>query len=138
MPNTEKLELINSVRKHILGNPQIAYADLISDSKFSRLTTVQFYNIKAGLRKKGLLVGKAESKSKSERRFAPTEFVPDPKSKCIEILETIDFSNISEEIKQHYKTGILTLLQRIVPDGKNIRMVFLSDPPALEIRRLAS
>jgi hypothetical protein len=52
-----------------------------------------------------------------------------------EILETLDASRLSEELKEHYKSHFLPLIQRLVPDGKKIQMVFLADPPAIELRR---
>lgn len=54
----------------------------------------------------------------------------------IEILDTMDCSGFSEEIKNHYKSHILSLMQKLVPGGQKISIAFLSEPEALEIRRL--
>ena len=134
MPNTEKLEMLKTVRKYILNHPKINYADLTTALKIPQLSTIQFYNIKAQLRKKGQLVDQGGFKSASTYE-AP---VSRPKSNSVhvEILESMDVGSLSEEIKGHYKSNILGLLQRHVPNGKNLRMVFLSDPPMLEIQRV--
>jgi hypothetical protein len=136
MPNVEKLEMLKVVRKYILNHPRVTFAELVAELKLPRLSTVQFYNLKAQLRKKGLLVDKGESKSTSRARS--NDIVSASKAMRIEILESVDVSNFSEEIKAHYKTDILGLLNRLVPNGKNLTMVFLSDPPTLEIRRIVS
>jgi hypothetical protein len=53
----------------------------------------------------------------------------------VEILETLDCSGFTQEIRDHYKSHILLLVQRQIPDGERISFAFLSDPPGLEIRR---
>lgn len=136
MPNTEKLEMLKVVRKHILNNPKIPYAQLVAELKVPRLSTVQFYNIKAQLRKKGQLVDRGDSGLSSRAR--PNESTSSPKSMRIEILDSIDIANLPDDIKEHYKTNILDMLRRLVPDGKNLRMVFMSDPPTLEIQRIVT
>jgi hypothetical protein len=136
MANTEKLEMLKVVRKHILNNPKIPYAQLVAELKVPRLSTVQFYNIKAQLRKKGQLVDRGETNPVS--RSKANETASGGKSMRIEILDSIDIANLPEEIKEHYKTNIFDMLRRLVPDGKNLRMVFLSDPPTLEIQRIVT
>ena len=54
----------------------------------------------------------------------------------VQILETVDISNFSEEIKEHYRSHLLPMLKRLLPDGPTMHFAFLSDPPCIEIRKL--
>ncbi len=138
MPNTEKLEMLKSVRKYILSHPKTNYADLTAALKIPQLTTIQFYNIKAQLRKKGQLVDPGGFKTAGYDDTSASKPKTKSNSMHVEILESVDVANFSDDIKGHYKSNILGLLQRHVPDGKNLRMVFLSDPPVLEIQRIVT
>ena len=53
----------------------------------------------------------------------------------MEILETIDAGGFSEEVREHYKSHVLPLLRKLVPGGEGLQLVFLTDPPTLELRR---
>jgi hypothetical protein len=53
-----------------------------------------------------------------------------------EILELVDISSFSSELKDHYRSHVLPMLKRLLPDGAAISFAFLSDPPTLEIRRM--
>jgi hypothetical protein len=56
-------------------------------------------------------------------------------AKRFEILETLDISKGRPELKEDFKTWFLPLLRKLVPNGEEIQMVHLDDPPRLEIRR---
>ncbi len=137
MPNTENLEMLKAVRKHVQSHPKTTYTDLIAELNLTnQLSTVQFYNIKSQLRKKGLLPDKGVTKM--VERSKPKDAASRSNSVHIEILETIDISGFSKEILGHYRTHIIDLLRRLVPNGKILRLALLSDPPTLEIQRLVS
>jgi len=88
--------------------------------------------------KKGLIAGegkKPESIKPKPSRKRKMLSSMNTKSVQVEILDTIDVTGFSQEIRDHYKSNVLPLLQRLVPQGKALNMVFLSDPPTLEIRR---
>ncbi len=138
MPNIEKLEMLKTVRKYILNHPKIKFTDLTAALKIPQLTTIQFYNIKAQLRKKGQLVDPGGFKAAGYDEAPASKAKTKSNSMHVEILESVDVGNFSDDIKGHYKSNILGLLQRHVPDGKNLRMVFLSDPPVLEIQRIVT
>jgi hypothetical protein len=134
MPNTEKQEMLRDVRKHIKSNPKSTFADLVAELNLTQLSTVQFYNIKAQLRRKGLLPDAGESKV--AERSKPMDASPRLKPVQIEILDSIDISNLSRDILDHYQSHIIGLLRKLVPNGKNLRLSVLSDPPTLEIQRV--
>ncbi len=126
--------MLKRVGKFILSNPKASYTEAVESLKIPALTTTQFYNVRAQLRRKGQLIDPgADKKGKPSLAKSPAS-----QAGHIEILETIDISGFSDEIKQHYKTGILPLLRRLLPEEKGLRLVFLSDPPALEIQRLVN
>jgi len=52
-----------------------------------------------------------------------------------EILELVDISSFSPELKDHYRTHVFPMLKRLLPDGPAISFAFLSDPPTIEIRK---
>ena len=56
-------------------------------------------------------------------------------AKTIEILESIDAAGFSNELREHYKSHILPLLKRLLPNGERLQIVMLSDPPAIELSR---
>lgn len=58
--------------------------------------------------------------------------------KRFEIMETLDSSTFSSELKAQYISEFLPLLKKLVPQGKEIQIVFLIDPPRMEIRRPAA
>jgi hypothetical protein len=63
-----------------------------------------------------------QSKSEAHKRF--------------EILELVDISSFSPELKDHYRSHLFPMLKRLLPDGAAISFAFLSDPPILEFRRM--
>lgn len=54
----------------------------------------------------------------------------------VQILETLDTSAFSDQLKEDFKMHFLPVLKRMMPEGSNIEVLFLSDPPSLEIRRV--
>lgn len=53
----------------------------------------------------------------------------------VQILDTIDATGFSDELKETFKCILLPILQRNIPDGKKIELAFLSDPPLIEVRK---
>jgi len=60
--------------------------------------------------------------------------VSGPKTTRMEILAVTDSSGFSAEIKAHYTSHFLPLLKKLVPGGEGLSLVFLQDPPKVEIR----
>ena len=56
----------------------------------------------------------------------------------VEILDTVDISSFSPEIRNHYSTHVLPMLKRLIPDGPAIHFAFLADPPSIEIRKMVT
>lgn len=137
MNSANRFEMLKIVGKFILANPKTSYTEATETLKLPELTTTQFYNVRAQLRRKGQLIDTgAAGKERSAKASGAAPAAG--RNTHIEILETIDVSGFSDEIKEHYKTGILPLLRRLVPQEKGLRLVFLSDPPSLEIQRLVN
>jgi hypothetical protein len=130
--STNRFDMLKKVRQHILANPKSSYNDAIEQLKIPELSTTQFYNVRAQLRRKGQLIDTGAEKSNKASVESPRQ----SKSTHVEILETIEIAGLSQEIKEHYTTGILPMLRRLVPQGKTIRLAFLSDPPSIEIQRV--
>jgi len=55
-----------------------------------------------------------------------------------EILGLVEISSFSKELKEHYSSHVLPLLKKLHPDGPVISFAFLSEPPAIEIRKMVS
>lgn len=53
----------------------------------------------------------------------------------MEIVDSIDASGFTDETRSHYKTHILPMLQRLMPRGNDLQLVFLANPPLIEFRR---
>jgi hypothetical protein len=99
--------------------------------------------MKTQLRKKGLI--SAESRTRRSRKGegrpatpsaarSETPTLPALPAKTIEIVASIETAGFSEELRDHYKSHFLPLLQKLWP-GQGLHMVFLSDPPVIELRR---
>ncbi len=131
-------------KQYIREHSDCTYEDLVGELNFEELTKAHFFSMKTQLRKKGLISG--ESRAKRGRKpnsvlGITKQYPKEPRSmpmtqnKTIEILESIDVTEFSEEIREHYKNHFIPMLKRLMPNGERIQMVMLSDPPTIELRR---
>jgi hypothetical protein len=139
----EKKKLNEKAKQFIQEHPACTYDELVKSLDFRELSKPHFFSMKTQLRKKGLI--SEESRTRRGRKAGekkplsvPREItiIPASGSKTIEILESIDARGFTEEVREHYKSHVLPLLQRLVTQGEKLQMVFLTDPPTIELRRV--
>jgi len=139
----EKKKLNEKAKQYIKEHPSCVYEDLVKALDFQELSKPHFFSMKTQLRKKGLIP--EESRTRRGRKPGEKRQTPAPRetrpvhahsgSKTVEILETIAAGDFSDEVREHYKSHVLPLLRKLVPGGESLQLVFLSDPPTLELRR---
>jgi hypothetical protein len=138
----EKKKLNEKAKQYIKDHPGCTYDELVKSLDFKELSKPHFFSMKTQLRKKGLIP--EESRTRRGRKagekkapMAPREIhvIAPTTTKTVEILESIDATGFSDEVREHYKTHVLPLLQKLMPTGEKLQMVFLSDPPTIELRR---
>jgi hypothetical protein len=138
----EKKKLNEKAKQYIKEHPGCTYDELVKSLDFKELSKPHFFSMKTQLRKKGLIP--EESRTRRGRKAGEKKPLSAPReihvispvhTKTIEILESIDAAGFSEEIREHYKSHVLPLLQKLMPTGEKLQMVFLSDPPTIELRR---
>ena len=145
-PNLKKVEKKKQnlkAKEYIQSHPGCTYEELVQALGFRELSKPHFVSMKTQLRKKGLI--SAESRTRrsrkgegrpaapsASRQEAPT--LPALPAKTIAIVASIETAGFSEELRDHYKSHVLPLLQKLWP-GQGLHMVFLSDPPVIELRR---
>lgn len=129
----EKSELkkksTTEIRAYLRKYPACSYEELVKTLKLNSLSKPWFY----ALRSQANQVTSRENVD-SEATLGGRPAVGT--TMTVEILDTIDSSRFSDEVKLHYQTHILPLLKRIVPDGSSIQLVHLTDPPSIEIRKV--
>ena len=117
------------IRAYLRKKPDCSYEELVKTLKLNGLSKPWFYTLKS--QAKQINPGKnGDSESSPGARPGVGAIT------TVEILDTIDSSGFSDEVKLHYQTHILPLLKRVVPDGSSIQLVQLSDPPSMEIRKV--
>lgn len=143
----EKKKLNEKAKQYIKTHPGCTYDELVQSLDFKELSKPHFFSMKTQLRKKGLIPEESRTRrgrKPGEKRSALSgtreiQVFSKPAaiagSKTVEILETIDASGFSEEVREHYKSHVLPLLRRLVPGGQALQLMFLTDPPTLELRR---
>lgn len=140
----EKKKMNERAKQYIKEHPGCTYDELVQNLGFKELSKPHFFSMKTQLRKKGLIP--EESRTRRGRKAgdkkgpsAPREIqamsISASTTKTIEILESIDATGFSDEIREHYKSHVLPMLQKLMPQGEKLQMVFLSDPPTIELRR---
>ena len=138
----EKKKLNEKAKQFIKAHPGCTYDELVKSLEFKELSKPHFFSMKTQLRKKGMIP--EESRTRRGRKpgdkkapMAPREIrvLSHSTTKTVEILETIDAGGFSDEIREHYKSHVLPLLRKLVPGGEALQLVFLTDPPTLELRR---
>lgn len=143
-PNLKKIEKKKQnlrAKDYIKSHPGCTYEELVQALGFQELSKPHFFSMKTQLRKKGLIPGesrtrrtrKGEGRAVSASRHE-TPTLPALSTKTIEIVASIEADKFSEELRSHYKSHFLPLLQKLWP-GQGLHMVFLSDPPVIELRR---
>jgi hypothetical protein len=142
LKKVEKKKLNEKAKQYIKEHPACTYDELVKSLDFKELTKPHFFSMKTQLRKKGLIP--EESRTKRGRKPGERKPLSGPReilvinpasTKTVEILDTIDAAGFSEEVREHYKSHILPLLQKLMPSGEKLQMVFLTDPPTIELRR---
>ena len=140
----EKKKLNEKAKQYIKEHPACTYEELVKSLDFKELTKPHFFSMKTLMRKQGLI--SEESRTRRGRKpgekkapSAPREIrvlsAPTSTTKTIEILESIDARAFTDEIREHYKSHVLPMLRKLLPGGEGLQLVFLSDPPTLELRR---
>ena len=105
-------------REYLRKRPDCTYEELIKDLGITSLSKPYFFNLRGILRRSGAIpVGNGSKrgrkkdadtgleKSKAEKpTFAGTQ---------VEILHTIDASKVTSELREHWKTTVLPVLQSV-------------------------
>ncbi|MDQ3002158.1 MAG: hypothetical protein M3Y08_12975 [Fibrobacterota bacterium] len=138
----DKKKLNEKAKQYIKEHPGCTYDELVKNLDFKELSKPHFFSMKTQLRKKGEIPEESRTRrgrktGEKKTQSAPREFhaTASSHSKTIEILDSIDTTGFSNEIREHYKSHVLPLLQKLMPQGEKLKMVFLSDPPTIELRR---
>jgi hypothetical protein len=142
----EKKKLNEKAKQYIKEHPSCSYDELVKALDFQELTKPHFFSMKTQLRKKGLISEESRTrrgrKPGEKRQAAPVRetrpaasHTSSSTTKTVEILETIAAGGFSDEVREHYKSHVLPLLRKLVPGGESLQLVFLSDPPTMELRR---
>lgn len=140
LKKSDKKKLNEKAKQYIKDNPDCTYDELTAALGFKELSKPHFFSMKTQLRKKGLIPGESRTRRSGRGPGRPAASAAPLSSasrsvKTIEILESIDAEGFSDELRDHYKSNILPLLQKLMP-GMGLHMVFLSDPPTIELRRI--
>jgi hypothetical protein len=139
----EKKKQNEKAKQYIKDHPSCTYEELVKALEFQELSKPHFFSMKTQLRKKGLIPEESRTRrgrKPGEKRLETVQRESRPAvkastTKTVEILETIDAGGFSDEIREHYKSHIMPLLRKLIPGGDSLQLVFLSDPPTLELRR---
>ena len=138
----EKKKLNEKAKQFIKEHPGCTYDELVKGLDFKELSKPHFFSMKTQLRKKGLIPeesrtkrGRKAGEKKASSGLREIHVIAPTHTKTIEILESIDATGFSDEVREHYKSHVLPLLQKLMPTGEKLQMVFLSDPPTIELRR---
>lgn len=115
------------IRAYLHKHPSCTYDELIQALNVTGLSKPWFYTLRSQARENG---SEAKSRIVSDGKSLVTPLM------TVEILEIIDSSDFSDGLKSHYKTHVLPLLKKLLPDGQSIHLVQLADPPGIEIRRI--
>lgn len=123
-------------REYILANPDCTYEDLVKSLNYPELSKPYFFTLRGNLRRAGK-VGRQSGSRKGNPESGTTGHngLPAPQGIQMEILDSLDASGFSDEVRAHYKTHVLPLLRRLVPGGRELQAVFSDNPALLEIRR---
>lgn len=138
----EKKKLNEKAKQYIKEHPGCTYDELVKSLDFKELSKPHFFSMKTQLRKKGAIPeesrtrrGRKAGEKKPLSASRETHVISSSHTKTIEILDSIDATGFSNEVREHYKSHVLPLLQKLMPQGEKLKMVFLSDPPTIELRR---
>lgn len=145
----EKKKMNERAKQYIKDNPGCTYDELVQNLGFKELSKPHFFSMKTLLRKKGLIP--EESRTRRGRKAGDkstsvvsgrngasesSQVISFANMKTIEILDSIDATGFSDEIREHYKSHVLPMLQKLMPQGQKLQIVFLTDPPTIELRRI--
>lgn len=143
MIGPSKRKMNEKARQYIRSHPDCSYDELVLNVGYAELSKGYFFNMRNQVRKSAGLPLSRAGRGASEKPSAQKSVGAKPSqmstaTMTVEILESIDAEGFSEELKGHFKFHFLPLLKRLLPGGPTLQMVFLSDPPKVEIRRLVS
>ncbi len=115
------------IRSYIESHPDSTFEEMRKALALPGLSSPWFLVIKGEvLRKKsGALFQMPSSLSRK-----PSAYMK------IEIMESVDISSFTLELKEHYRSHILPMVKRLHPEGHSIHFAFLADPPCIEIRKM--
>lgn len=144
-PNLKKIEKKQQnlrAKDYIKSHPGCTYEELVQALGFKELSKPHFFSMKTQLRKKGLIPGESRTRRSRNGEGRPsasasrheTSRMPALTAKTIEIVASVDATGFSEELKENYKSHFLPLVQKLWP-GQGLHMVFITDPPGIELRR---
>ncbi len=124
-------------KQYIIDHPNCSFEELVRDLGNKNLSKSYFFNMRGTLRKQGRISGFGKVDGQSVGAGKPNSILKEekPASTKIEILHSVDASGLTQELRDHWKSHVLALLQRLIPGDKPLRIVFLADPPILELRR---
>lgn len=145
LKKSEKKQQNQRAKEYIKSHPGCTYEELVQALGFRELSKPHFFSMKTQLRKKGLIPGESRTRRTRKGEGRPlaaasgssrseTPSLPPLSTKTIEIVHSIDTAGFSDELREHYKSHFLPLLQKLWP-GQGLHMVYLSDPPVIELRR---
>ena len=115
------------IRAYLRKHPSCKYEELIQALNLTGLSKPWFYTLRSQARGGG---SEAKPQIASEGKSSISPLM------TVEILEIIDSSEFSDELKSHYKTHVMPLLKKLLPGGPSIHLVHISDPPGIEIRKI--
>lgn len=121
------------IREYLRQHPDCKYGELIKALGIKTLSKPWFYTLRSEFRKK---TQEVKGAGRKKGIVEPAVSGRPPSIMTVEILESIDSSGFNDELKGVCKTYILPLLKKLMPDGPSLQMVFLADPPKIEIRRM--
>lgn len=127
IPVHSRTSLLAEMRSYVAMHPDCTFEEMRKGLALPGLSRPWFMVIKGEVQERK--PGTAHKESSSMNGTAKGYM-------RVEILDTVDISSFSPEIKAHYNSHVLPLLKRLRPDGPSIHFALLSDPPAIEIRKV--
>jgi len=124
-------------RDYLRKHPDCSYEQLIKELGITSLSKPYFFNIRGQMRRNGAIpdvTPKREGQKETGKPVGKAEAVPNLNGVKVEILHTMDASGLTPELREHWKSTVLPVLNALVSGG-GVMLAFLADPPTMEIRR---
>ena len=132
MNQATKQKATPEIRQYLRKHPDCSYEELVKALNLKSLSKPWFYALRSGVRKDAS-GNSGGAKAGSE----PRDFWPKP-IMTVEILESIDATGFSADLKREYVDNFQPLLRQVIPGGSALQIVILESPPRIEVRRLIS